>query len=582
MDFNKNISQVLNTLRIKNGDLSKKSGIDPSVISRYKNGKRKPYKDSSEINSLVNAILILAEGKENDLAKLIECQNINELSKYLHHFFNETNLKVKKNEIKKKNKTILIRFGEKLNLVVDLLDISNIQLAYAIGVDASLISRYRNKLRLLHSNNIIINKISNYCVEEAKRKKLSYNLHCLMNTNNKYNEQQLLNNLIAWFNDEQESLSELTIEHFLKTLATYDYTKNQINTSLNRKMNIKDEYIGTIGLQDCVLDFLTIVNNANPTITHLYTNNQNILDFDNEQYGKTSSSIVQQILSKDNKLIIYHDTTNSIEDMIENIEKMLFIYFTAKCETRYIKKAINSKFQRSFFLAENTAVLSSNGVINADEYVEHTLSTDKIKIDRYTKQFEELKKMTYPLMSIYDYHSQGEYIEKYKDLHAGVGSVITFLSSPLLGTMSANLLNKILKRYNIKQELKDTIMTFHKLKRETLMKSINKTTINEYIYVANEPPSLNVTGLFLNFDIRYTKEEYKEHIDEIKALAHKYKTYNVHFTNKKPLNNIRILIKEDYGTLVTRNDGNFEITFILQHKIITQAFENYISNLINK
>jgi len=580
-NFKNKINTITNLLAIKNAKLSEFSGIDPSTISRYKNGTRKPYKNSKEITKLANTIIHLSENKQDILLNFLDCKNPKNLEALLCQYLNTDDLKIKKFETKKKRKTILLKLGPKLDSAMQLLNISNLELAQAIKIDTSLISRYRNKLRFLNANAQIIDDIAAFLVSRAKETKRAHDLYRLLKTTDKFSEKILVAQVIRWLNSNEDSINDSHIEKFLRSISEYDYSQT-VSCKIKQIKNC-EHYWGVDGLITAFNNFLYLSSKSiKPTDIFIYTNYSQEQLLSNQDFKQNSLNMMSCLLSKGNNITIYQDTNNSIEEIINNIGIWLPLFFTTKCKYKYILKVSNPKFVQTVALAQNICVLTSVGVMHAEKYIEHNLSTDAQKIENYNYQFEELKKLSFPLVETYDYSSKEDYITKYKYFHNAPGDIIDYVSAPLLGTMPLDLLKKILSRYDIPKYKYKRILNFHNLKSQTLIKALTNNTITEYISIDNPAPTVNMSGTFLNIDIKYTTEEYKQHLNYLKQLSKLNKNYKFNLIKSLPFSNIRLLIKKGIGTLIIRNDGNFKIVFVLQHSILNEAFESYVSSFINK
>lgn len=146
MQFNEQLNQYIQEIKTNSKELANKSGLSPSVISRYRSGKRIPPKNSEQISMLAEGIALISKDKgtivlrtEDIYNRLLQC--IDESSAYTRYQAN------------------------KLNTLIEVLNINTTELARIVNYDPSYISRVRSRQRIPSDAEAFIHKISSYVAD---------------------------------------------------------------------------------------------------------------------------------------------------------------------------------------------------------------------------------------------------------------------------------------------------------------------------------------------------------------------------------------------------------------------------------
>ena len=125
MAFKDKLNDYLNIINCSSKELSIKSGISESLISRYRSGKRIPRENSIQFKKISTAIEDII--KEKNISKFMEVNIYNELVKV----------------IKEDDPFDYDNFSKKFNTLITTLKVNINDMAKYIVFDASHISRIR-------------------------------------------------------------------------------------------------------------------------------------------------------------------------------------------------------------------------------------------------------------------------------------------------------------------------------------------------------------------------------------------------------------------------------------------------------
>ena len=165
MAFKDKLNDYLNIINCSSKELSIKSGISESLISRYRSGKRIPRENSIQFKKISTAIEDII--KEKNISKFMEVNIYNELVKV----------------IKEDDPFDYDNFSKKFNTLITTLKVNINDMAKYIVFDASHISRIRyGKTRPSDPVNFCT-KVTNYIMVKYNNNENIDKVYCLLNIN---------------------------------------------------------------------------------------------------------------------------------------------------------------------------------------------------------------------------------------------------------------------------------------------------------------------------------------------------------------------------------------------------------------
>ena len=172
MTFKNRLNEYLNNINCSSKELSIKSNVSESVISRYRNGDRTPKIDSKQLKDIAAAIECII--KEKNIEEYLNTNILFELS----------------NAIKEMDTFNYDSFSNNLNELITTLKININEMSKYIMFDSSHISRIKNGKTRPSDPIIFANRICNYITSKYNSleyyKTLSLLLDKDVNENNIY------------------------------------------------------------------------------------------------------------------------------------------------------------------------------------------------------------------------------------------------------------------------------------------------------------------------------------------------------------------------------------------------------------
>ena len=569
MNFKEVLNKYLKELNCSQKMLSESSGLSETVISRYKSGERTPVKNSEQLTKLTTAIFNISKTMskkqytldkiENDFNKVLQNDN-----------FDYTTL------------------SNNLNILITSLKISINEMSKYIVFDSSHISRIRYG-KAKPSNPIeFSNKICTYIF-------------------NRYNNPDDINNLMTIIGCKKNDLSNNNFYNTLFTWLTSEsiQVKNQINNflydldSFNLNDYIKaikfDElkvpsipfykaksrhYYGIEEMKEGELNFFkaTVLSKSKEDI--FMCSDMPMEDMaEDVSFGKKWMFAIAMCLKKGHHLNIIHNLDRPFNEMMLGLESWIPIYMTGQISPYYLKDSKNSVYNHLDYVSGNVALTGEciKGYHNKGMYY---LTTNKNEIKYYKEKSELILKRAKPLMQIYRENNIKEYELFLKNDEEIPCDRTRYLSSLPLFTISDKLLNKMLKRNKFSKTDIDKIIKYKKEELKYMNNILKRNKVNDYIYIIeenefkNDPPSLSLNNLFIDKKIKYTYNEYIEHLRQTKEWSKQEKNYELNYVNDKTFKNITITFIKNHYVIISKS-SNPTIHFVIEHPKLVEAIENF-------
>ena len=569
MNFKEVLNKYLKELNCSQKMLSESSGLSETVISRYKSGERTPVKNSEQLTKLTTAIFNISKTMskkqytldkiENDFNKVLQNDN-----------FDYTTL------------------SNNLNILITSLKISINEMSKYIVFDSSHISRIRYG-KAKPSNPIeFSNKICTYIF-------------------NRYNNPDDINNLMTIIGCKKSDLSNNNFYNTLFTWLTSEsiQVKNQINGFLYNldSFNLNDyikaikfdelkvpsipfykaksrHYYGIEEMKEGELNFFkaTVLSKSKEDIfmcSHMPMEDM----AEDVSFGKKWMFAIAMCLKKGHHLNIIHNLDRPFNEMMLGLESWIPIYMTGQISPYYLKDSKNSVYNHLDYVSGNVALTGEciKGYHNKGMYY---LTTNKNEIKYYKEKSELILKKAKPLMQIYRENNIKKYELFLKNDEEIPCDRTRYLSSLPLFTISDKLLNKILKRNKFSKTDIDKIIKYKKEELKYMNNILKRNKVNDYIYIIeenefkNDSPSLSLNNLFIDKKIKYTYNEYIEHLRQTKEWSKQEKNYELNHVNDKTFKNITITFIKNHYVIISKS-SNPTIHFVIEHPKLVEAIENF-------
>ncbi len=582
--FSERLNKILTLLDVTSGDFARFAGCDKSYISRMTSGARIPKNGGAGAWRIVDGIYSCADekGKTAGICELISCKEQNSAdaikAQIMAWLYDGEDAAPKKPK-PPKDKVPYRVFGEKLDTVMELAEISNIRLGNLVNIDTSYISRFRNGLRSPKSNSHTMDAICTALLhrlgEQNKMKQLAALLKA--DPDALTDEEEAFMLFHDWLYDTEKTDSSSVIEKLLENIDTFSLdAKTPLPSFEEVAATVKCEdtvYFGSAGLQNAVIRFLASVISGGGKELYLYSD-QNMNWLTDPAFRIKWAALMLGCVQKGIKIHVIHNVDRDVSEMIEAIISWLPLYMSGMIRSYYCKKQKNSRFSNTIFLCPGVACIKGSNVIGTeDQSGEYRYDTDPEILEIHQAAFRGLLDDAKQLVRIFgNLESEGL-------IHTG-NSGVTVLGTTLpLATMPKETLVSILERCGADETVKNRAFSVWDSRKRLLADTLSGSFVHECIPVADEESlfSNKVSADIPGITVTYTPKEYAEHIRNIMALSEENPQYRFYALPDAPFDNTQIVLFDDLVTVSRLNTP--QVTFLISHPAMYEAFTAYADSI---
>lgn len=552
------LNNYLNELKISSKELSLKSNISESVISRYRRGSRVPNEE--QILKLATAIYNISIVQNIDLhtKEIITETLLNSITKDDFDYDN---------------------FSENLNELINILKININEMSRYITFDSSHISRIRYGKAKPSDPIEFSNKICNYIVTkystDSKLKLLS-----ILNCTNKDIEDNnklflLLHNWLTnnktnknYINDFLNNLDDFNLNDYIKVIKFDELKVPNIPFYRVKTKN----YYGIEEMKNGELDFFkgTVLSKTMEDIFMCSDMPMEDMAKDTD-FGKKWMFAIAMSLKKGLHLNIIHNLNRPFNEMMLGLESWIPIYMTGQVSPYYFKDNKNNIYEQLNYVSGSCA-LTGECIKGNHDKGKYYLTGNNKEVEYYKEKARLLLKKANSLMDIYnDFDNYQHFLVKDSKVN---GNRKRFLSTLPLFTIKDELLIDILKRNNISEDDIKQIVKYKKIEENNIKNILKNNVINDNIYILDDNDSLYfpIENIFCNQKIKYNYDEYLKHLE----MTKKYKNdnYKLNIVDNKTFKNITITIIENSHVIISKNSDPV-IHFVIRHPKLVSAISNF-------
>ena len=572
MAFKDKLNDYLNIINCSSKELSIKSGISESLISRYRSGKRIPRENSIQFKKISTAIEDII--KEKNISKFMEVNIYNELVKV----------------IKEDDPFDYDNFSKKFNTLITTLKVNINDMAKYIVFDASHISRIRYGKTRPSDPVSFCTKVTNYIMVKYNNNENIDKVYCLLNINDEStisdndlfnlifnfltNNNGICNNDNGYISDFLNNLDNFNLNDYIKSIHFDELKIPNIPFYKTKSKN----YYGIEEMKNGELDFFkaTVLNKNNHDI-FMYSNMPMEDMAKDTDFGKKWMFAIALCLKKGLHLNIIHNLDRPFNEMMLGLESWIPIYMTGQISPYYFKDNKNNIYEHLTYVS-GVAALDGECIKGFHNDGKYHLTNNSREVAYYQKKADLLLKKANSLMDIYTKDNYNDYNIFLNEDSKILGNRKRYLSSLPLFTMSDNLLIKILKRNNIDNNDIDSIINYKHNEENNINNILNKNTINDYIFVYDnkniDKINLSLENTFYDKSISYNYDEYLEHLKCTEDFAKNNNNYNIIYQDKNTFNNISITIITNKYVILSKNN-NPNIHFVIRHPKLVTAIEEF-------
>lgn len=574
MLFKDQLNIYMKELNCTAKQISEISELSAASLSRYRNGERIPETKSNTLNSIAKALAHLSSTTPAPLKE----QDI------LDAFYACSDINTSDNE----------SFRNKLNTLIDTLDLSINELCKSTGYESSAFFRIRRGTRNPSDPIRLGQDVSSYITRECTDNERIEKLNILISGYKDADMSERFECLFHWLM-ETDAKPVNDMESFLKKLDDFDL--NDFITSIHYddikvptapfQIPSSKYYYGLQEMMKAEIDFLkaTVLNRSQQDVI-IYSDIPMEEMSKDPQFPKKWIFGMAVMLKKGLHLNMIHNIDRPMHEMMLGLEGWIPMYMTGQVTPYYLKDAQNQIFHH-LLKVSGSAALNGDAIKNHHLEGRYHLTNNKEEVRYYRKEAEYLLEHAKPLMEIFRLADADEFRKVTDSSFMETGKRRNILSAPSLFTMDHEYLERMLNDNNVEETVKNKVL-FHHLYLQKNMEHVveNNEIAEELPYISDEefesnPPSLCISDLFPGKDIHYTKQQYQDHLAMCKEYEKTHANYHISLSRRAVFRNLQIFIVTGKYVIISKNNSPV-IHFVIRHPRLCSAIENFIPPMIDE
>jgi len=569
MTFSQQLNAYIEQLDCSARDLAEAAGLSASLISRYRSGERTPAADSDQFERLCEGIRRLSATQGGSLPA-------DEVRAALLEAIPGSGLE-------------LDAALEKLERLMETLDISNSDLARALHFDASFISRILARRRRPADPERFFADTAAYVSRRFAGRRGDQLAALLGCTPAEVEDERTCAQLLrAWFADGQTAPRQDPVHSFLSRLDELD-----LNEYI-RAIRFDELRVPTVpfqlptsrtvtGLRDMMASELAFLRTAATSRSR-----EPVIIYSDMPMGEMARDPafpkkwmfgMAAMLKKGLHLNMIHNVDRPMSEMMLGLESYIPMYMTGQISPWYLRDTNSGPFRHLLEVA-GTVALSGEAVEGHHAEGRYHLTANREEVRYYRARAEALLKKASPLMDIY--RADGaEALNGFLQKELGrLGACQMRLATLPLFTLPAELLDRILSHSGLEDGTRERIRAHAARDRELFallppesVPELEVPEIGEEEFTAY-PLCLSLSGMFLERDVVYTWEEYREHFQATADWA-AARGAVLRNTAETPFRNIQITIRRGRWVMVSKNKAP-AIHFVIRHPRLVRAIEDFL------
>ncbi len=576
-------------------ELGERSGLSSSTLSRYRSGERVPEGSGEGMESLCRAIFEMLESidasvtPENIKNSFLSCSDV---------------LTVDRAE-----------FLKKFDSAVVVLDFNVSEMCPFVNYDASSLSRFRSGSRQPADPIKFADGTAGFIFElirddREKREKAADLFGCeedMLCT--KESVVKICRSWLLFGKREEdrvggflEKLDEFDLNEYIKAIK-FDSLKVP---SLPFQLPTSKKYYGLKAMMDSELDFLkaTVLSKSSSPVI-MYSDMPMAEMAKDADFPKKWMFGMALMLKKGLVLKQIHNLDRSFEEMMLGLESWIPMYMTGQICPYYFENVQGNVFHH-LLKVSGAAALYGEAMRGFHADGRYYLTKSRDELAYYQRQAEQMLENALPLMEIYTAEKGKEYLSFTENEAKKSGRFKNVLSTPPLYTAPPEFLEKMLKNHGVDDRRITEITAFAEKRRRIFESCLEKGSVTDEMPPesvfgqafeqsgkskggrgeANEKgkgsalPFLDLSEMFFEDNIPYTREEYAEHIAFTTEFARDRKNYTVLFSDRQTFKNLQIRMKRGEWAVISKGKSP-SIHFCIRHPRLREAIESF-SPIINE
>ena len=248
---------------------------------------------------------------------------------------------------------------------------------------------------------------------------------------------------------------------------------------------------------------------------------------------------------------------------------------TGAIEPYCYPKLRDGLFQRTLFIAPNTAAILSSSVQQNTDGMLNLFLTDRAAINALVTEYEHFFTLCRPLMRVYTGRETEQLLRDFDGLAAEEGNACLSCVMPPLFAMPEQLAYALAEQTGNKALLPLWKHSLEMFRQNIETKRLSLTLFDPKVALLRSDilyPFVTENNAICG--VPYTKEQYLLHVDKLRRMEQQYDNLQINFRDDMP-DNTMLYVKEDTGVIVAKLEVP-QTAFLIRDRNMVNAFWDYV------
>ncbi|MDI9499043.1 MAG: helix-turn-helix transcriptional regulator [Bacillota bacterium] len=574
MTFRKRLNQLCDWLAVTNADLARRTEVDPSLISRLRNGRRCLREDSPVISALVDGLVSVAREQER-LEQLFKYLGIAPASEHgrdtssphsrLELWLTEaaTDLQPPARRSGNGKARQLPGFADKLDQLIRALNLTNAQIATALHVDPSLVSLYRSGRRIPSEDNWFLQSLLGHLarrIHDTPPQRLTRQRQILRLPRDA-DVESIKQALECWIQDPDSGSASEAARRFLARLEACEAlpqlppNMEQLIRKLPSPSSRNVQHIGIPGLQAAVRDFLLqCVLLDSPRTLLLHSDHEISWLTNDPEYAQLWRVLMHMTLQQGHHIEIIHRIDRESNEIQGGIEAWLPLYTTGQLRSWTLGGASDSPFRHTRFVLPGVCAVIGTSIAGDDENAVFEYTTVQKQLDYYEHEFACLLQQAKPLLRAEKLDSAAA-VEAFLQQLPEPGTEVRHLHSGLpFACLESEDLEFLLAHESLSDMQREVVRQLHALMVRRLAADLAAGQRSDSIELET-PAAVKAQEACLSLPfgtVPYPPGLYRTHLARVAELCRCHPDWRLSIRSPEALASMAISLWSDGSVLLTR------------------------------
>lgn len=475
-------------------------------------------------------------------------------------------------------------FAERFDALMNIAEVSNSRLGRAVKMNSSHIGRLRNGARPLPKKH---NYLTGMCLYLAENIEKEYQRNALQKlTGIGYSALDSAENIARYLEQwllECEKNTVITTGRLISGFSQVIASPVDIPVNLNIEeapQKYAQYLYGNAGKRKAVEQFfLMILQEKKPQTLLLFSDENMAWLYEDPVFSVRWMTLFKQVILKGNRVRIIHTVSRDLNEFLEAITKWIPIYMTGMIEPYYYPRLRDGVFQRTMFIAPDTATIISSSVQQDTDGMLHIFLTNRAAIDALVTEYERYFMLCRPLMRIFTGQEMERLNLDFFRLADAAGDARLQCAMPLLFTMPESLAHELAEQTGSEMLFQLWERSFALFCRNIQEQHLTLTLLDpELALLTPSLLKLPLAEVFSIPDFTYTREQYLAHWEWLRELEQQYDNLTVILSDKLDLHTL-LYVKDNVGVVMAKVDLPLA-AFIISERNMVSAFWDYMEKRI--